>query len=152
MPLPPLRSPTFEDLRAFVERLLARRWIRFCLVGGTASLVYFFCGLLLVNLLGLSVPVGNTLAFLISFVVSYLGQCLWTFHGSGPHRTMLPRFAATQAMGLGLNSVIIWLLVRAGVEYALAMWVAIAAVPLAVYFVCKIWVFRAPCQRPEELP
>ena len=55
---------------------------------------------------------------------------------------MLPRFAATQAVGLGLNSALIWLLMQAGVSYAIAMWVAIAAVPLAVYFICKLWVFR----------
>lgn len=143
MALPPLRSPTPDDLRGFVRRLLARRWMRFCLVGGAATLVYYFCGLFFVNLLGLPVLVGNALAYLAGFVVSYLGQCLWTFQARGSHLAMLPRFAATQALGLGLNSGIIWLLMRLGLDYALAMWVAIAAVPVAVYFICKLWVFRS---------
>ncbi|MBD5539253.1 MAG: GtrA family protein [Desulfovibrio sp.] len=142
MPLPPLRSPTFEDLRAFVRGLLARRWMRFCLVGGTATLVYYFSGLFFVSLLGLPVLAGNALAYLTGFVVSYLGQSLWTFQAQGSHRAMLPRFAATQALGLALNSGIIWLLLRAGVMYEVAMCVAIAAVPVAVYFICKLWVFR----------
>lgn len=143
MPLPELRSPTWEDLRAFVLRLLARRWMRFCIVGGAASLVYFGCGLFFVSLLGLPVMAGNALAYLAGFVVSYLGQCLWTFQARGSHLAMLSRFAATQVLGLALNSLIIWLLVRLGVDYALAMWVAIAAVPVAVYFICKLWVFRS---------
>ena len=143
MPLPPLRSPTREDLRRFVRGLLARRWIRFGLVGGAASLVYYFCGLFLVSLVGLPVLAGNALAFLAGFVVSYLGQCLWTFQAAGSHRTMLPRFAATQAAGLGLNSALIWLLMRAGLSYPVAMWVAIVAVPVAAYFICKRWVFRS---------
>lgn len=143
MPLPDLRSPTWDDLCAFVRGLLARRWMRFCIVGGAATLTYYFCGLFFVNLLGLPVLVGNTLAFVISFAVSYLGQCLWTFQGKAAHRTMLPRFGATQAVALGFNSVIIWLLIRAGVSYEIAMWGAIAAVPVAVYFICKLWVFRS---------
>lgn len=143
MPLPELPSPTWDDLCAFVRALLARRWMRFCIVGGAASLVYFGCGLFFVNLLGLPVLAGNALAYLVAFVVSYLGQCLWTFRAEGSHRSMLPRFAATQGLGLALNSGIIWLLMAAGMSYAVAMWVAIAAVPVAVYFICKLWVFRS---------
>lgn len=143
MLLPDLRSPTWDDLCAFVRGLLARRWMRFCIVGGAASLVYYICGLFFVNLLGLPVLAGNALAFAAGFVVSYLGQCLWTFQAEGSHRAMLPRYAATQALGLALNSGIIWLLMAAGMSYAVAMWVAIAAVPVAVYFICKLWVFRS---------
>lgn len=146
-----LRPPTVEDLRRFVQSLLARRWMRFCLVGGTATLVYYFCGLALVNLLGLPVLVGNALAFLAGFVVSYLGQCLWTFQAKGAHLAMLPRYAATQAFGLALNSGIIWLLMLWGLSYAVAMWVAIAAVPVVVFFICKLWVFR-PGQARQESP
>lgn len=143
MPLPPLRSPTCEDLRCFVRGLLARRWIRFCLVGGAATLVYFFCGVAFVTLLGLPVLLGNAFAFLAGFVVSYLGQCLWTFRAGGTHRIMLPRFAATQAVGLALNSGIIWLLTHVGVAYEVAMGAAIVAVPVVVYVICKCWVFRS---------
>ena len=120
MPLPPLRPPTCEDLRCFVRGLLARRWIRFGIVGGAATLVYFFCGIAFVTLLGLPVLLGNALAYLAGFVVSYLGQCLWTFRAG-----------------------IIWLLTRVGVIYEVAMWAAIVAVPVAVYFICKRWVFRS---------
>lgn len=116
--------------------------MRFGLVGSAATLVYYCCGLAFVSLCGMPILAGNALAYLVSFVVSYLGQCCWTFQASGAHRTMLPRFAATQAVGLGLNSGIIWLFMRADVSYAVAMWVAIAAVPVAVYCICKLWVFR----------
>ena len=55
---------------------------------------------------------------------------------------MLPRFAATQAVGLGLNSCIVWLLVRLGLAYEFAMPVAVVLVPVFVYLLCKYWVFR----------
>ena len=41
--------PTWEDLRRFVQSLLARRWIRFGLMGGLATLCYALLGLLFVN-------------------------------------------------------------------------------------------------------
>lgn len=133
---------TLEDLRRFVRSLLARRWIRFGLVGGAATLCYALLGLLFVNAWAMPLLAGNGLAYLISFAVSYLGQSFWTFQAGGGHRAMLPRFAATQAVGLGLNSCIVWLLVCFGLGYELAMPVAVALVPVFVYLLCKYWVFR----------
>ena len=134
--------PAWEDLRRFARNLLARRWIRFGLVGGAATLCYALLGLLFVNAWAMPLLAGNALAYLISFAVSYLGQSLWTFQARGGHRAMLPRFAATQAVGLGLNSCIVWLLVRFGLSYGLAMPVAVVLVPVVVYLLCKYWVFR----------
>lgn len=142
-----LRAPGASDLAAFVRGLLARRWVRFGMVGGAASLSYILLGLLFVNLWGMPVLAGNALAYALSFIVFYLGQSLWTFQVAGPgsglsHWAMLPRFAATQAMGLGLNSVIIWLLMRFGLTYEVAMPMAVLLVPVMVYLLCKYWVFR----------
>lgn len=142
-----LRPPGVSDLAAFVRGLLAKRWVRFGMVGGAASLTYILLGLLFVNLWGMPVLAGNALAYVLSFIVSYLGQSLWTFRAAGPgsglsHWAMLPRFAATQALGLGLNSAIIWLLMRLGLTYEVAMPIAVLLVPVMVYLLCKYWVFR----------
>ena len=140
--------PGLAWLADLVRGLLARRWVRFAIVGGAASVSYFLLGLLFVNMVGLPTLAGNALAYALSFIVSYLGQCLWTFRaadsatGGASHRTMLPRFAATQAVGLCCNSAIVWLLVRLGVPYAWAMPVAVLTVPVMVYVLCKFWVFR----------
>ena len=133
---------------ALVRGILAKRWVRFGIVGGAASVSYFLLGLLFVSVLGLPTLAGNALAYALSFIVSYLGQCLWTFRaadagaGIATHRTMLPRFAATQAVGLCCNSAIVWLLMQVGVPYAWAMPVAVLLVPVMVYLLCKYWVFR----------
>lgn len=140
--------PGFRWLADLVRGLLARRWVRFGIVGGAASVSYFLLGLLFVNVAGLPTLAGNALAYALSFIVSYLGQCLWTFRaadadaGIATHRSMLPRYAATQAVGLGLNSAIIWLLMLMGVPYAWAMPIAVLLVPVMVYMLCKVWVFK----------
>lgn len=131
---------------ALIRDLTARRWVRFGMVGGTAALCYGLLGLLFVNQLGLPALAGNALAYVLSFVVSYLGQSRWTFRAAAPakgaDRTMLPRFAATQALGLALNSVIVWLLMACGLSYTAAMPIAVLLVPAVVYTACKYWVFR----------
>ena len=150
--------PGFRWLVDLVRGLLARRWVRFGIVGGAASVSYFLLGLLFVNMAGLPTLVGNALAYALSFIVSYLGQCLWTFRaaeagaGIATHRTMLPRFAATQAVGLCCNSAIVWLLMQMGVPYAWAMPVAVLLVPVMVYMLCKVWVFKkqASFVQPEQ--
>lgn len=135
-------------LTARVRAVLAVRWVRFGIVGGVAAVSYALLGLLFVNGLLLPALAGNAMAYALSFIVSYLGQSLWTFRAAGSaataacHRVMLPRFAATQAVGLGLNSAIIWLLMHFGLRYAWAMPVAVLLVPIMVYALCKFWVFK----------
>lgn len=126
----------------FRNRTLAKRQFRFAVVGSLATGSYFLLGLLFVNLLGLQTFVGNTLAYLLSFIISYLGQSLWTFEARGPHGAMLLRFALAQLLGLLINSCIVGLCMRMGAPYMLSMLVAIIVVPVIVYLICKYWVFR----------
>lgn len=66
--------PGFRWLADLVRGLLARRWVRFGIVGGAASVSYFLLGLLFVNVAGLPTLAGNALAYALSFIVSYLGH------------------------------------------------------------------------------
>lgn len=121
---------------------LGHRLFRFGVVGGAATASYFLLGLLFVNLLSFPPLLGNALAYALSFIVSYLGQCLWTFEAkNGSHLKMLPRFAIAQGIGLVINSCIIVICMRLGLGYELSMLVAIFLVPVFVYLVCKFWVF-----------
>ncbi|MDR2573907.1 MAG: GtrA family protein [Desulfovibrio sp.] len=131
----------FHEL-SFVRPLLARRWTRFGLMGGISTLSYFLFGCLLVTILGLPVFVGNTAAYLLSFGISYMGQCRWTFQAQGIHKNMLPRYALTQGFGLCLNTCLIWLLGRAGLSYIMSMPVAALLVALVTYLLCKYFVFK----------
>ena len=142
------RTSFLDGVKTLVRGILARRWVRFGIVGGSASVTYALLGLFLVNICALPALAGNALAYVLSFIVSYLGQCLWTFRAAGAevgaacHRVMLPRFAATQAVGLGFNTAIVWVLMLLGLRYELAMPIALLTVPVLVYVLCKYWVFK----------
>lgn len=118
------------------------RWLRFVAMGLLATASYFVLGLFFYHVLLLPLLVANTLAYVISFAVSYIGQTLWTFKASGQHRIMLPKFAATQAVGLLLNSLLVAVAVHFNAPYSLAMIIACAIVSVVVYLILKVWVYR----------
>ncbi|MDR1777606.1 MAG: GtrA family protein [Desulfovibrio sp.] len=126
---------------SLVSGLFVRRWIRFGLMGGISTLSYFLFGHLLVTVLELPLFVGNTAAYLLAFCVSYMGQCRWTFQARGVHRSMLPRYALTQGIGLGFNTFLIWLMRHMGLSYTFSMPVAALLVAVSTYLLCKYFVF-----------
>lgn len=130
---------SYSSLR---NRLFSQRWLRYGTVGAAASATYMGLGILFVNILSLPLLIGNALAYILSFAVSYAGQSLWTFQSDAPHSSMLPKFAATQAGGLALNAFLVGVCVKYGIPYFISMLIAIAAVPIIQYFICKYWVFR----------
>lgn len=141
-----------RPLLAYGRKLTALRWVRFCVVGGAATLCYLLLGLLFVSLLRWPVLIGNGLAYVLSFAVSYLGQSRWTFADSpqtASPRTRLPAFALTQLFGLTLNSALIGAFTGLGLAYELAMPVTAVLVAVVVYVLCRFGVFRQSAGKPR---
>lgn len=145
----------FQSLYQWIRRIIAyffgQRWVRFGIVGVAATITYFILALLFEHA-GLPIFVGNTLSYVLGFGVSYTGHRTWTFQSTGSHSSLLPKFMATQAFGLGLNSAIIWVLMHYGLPYIFAMPIAIVTVPVAVYIISKVWVFRDPAAYVPKVP
>jgi putative flippase GtrA len=139
-----------RDLQSIARGLLARRWTRFGIMGGLSTLSYFLFGWLLVAVLDLPVLLGNAVAYLLSFGISYAGQCRWTFQAHGFHKSMLPRYAIAQAAGLVLNTCLIWLLRHAGFSYIMSMPVAALLVAFATYLLYKYFVFRNTAEKGKR--
>lgn len=137
-----------KTLFYLIRHSLDKRWVRFGLVGGLATGTYYLLGFLFVTILAWPLLPGNALAYAISFLVSYLGQSRWTFSARGQNGKRLVKFAAAQIIGLGLNTCIIEACSRIHISYELSMLLASAMVPVAVYIICKYWVFR-PAQGPK---
>lgn len=142
---PPLPAPirVSISIKQLALTLLAKRWLRFGLVGGAATAVYFLFGLLFVKLLGWPLLLGNASAYVLGFVVSYSGQKKWTFASRAKVVTSLPKFALAQIVGLGVNSVVIKACAGLSVNYELSMALATLLAPVAVYLLCKLWVFKS---------
>lgn len=126
----------------YLNYFLNMRWVRFGIIGGAATLTYFLLGLLFVKFLSWPLLPGNAAAYLLSFVVSYLGQSRWTFQSKNNDLRELPKFAFAQLAGLIVNSIVIDICARLNIIYEISMLIATAVAPIFVYILCKIWVFR----------
>ncbi|BAV92318.1 GtrA family protein [Candidatus Desulfovibrio trichonymphae] len=128
----------WDDLRDFTRALLASRLTRFVMMGGAATFYYVLFGLLFVNTCGLPVLFGNAPAYFVGFFVFWAGQNSWTFQAKVIHKTMLPHYVAVHLTGLGINSVLVWLLMH----YKPAMLVAALFVAVSAYLLCNRFVFQ----------
>lgn len=126
----------------FLRWLFSQNWFVFAIIGLIATATYFALGMIFVTLLHLPLLLGNALSYLLSFIVSYLGQSKFAFRAKGKHFTRLWRFASTQGIGLLLNSAIVDICVRSSIVYPVAMLIATVLVPIPVFLLCKFWVFK----------
>ena len=142
-----------QQLLPLIRAALERSFVRYLITGGLATLVYFLGGLFFVRLLDWPLLFGNACAVIIAFIFPYTGHRFWSFQQKeGRHAVFLPRFAATQAAGLAVNSLIIAVLDGLGCPYELSMIIASALVPLLTYVLLRFWVFRTTEEQTTRLP
>jgi len=127
---------------------MTNQLIRFAMVGGLATAVHAGVVLLCEALFAdLHLSISNLFGFLVAFPVSYWGQRVFTFAGSGKHRVAIPRFWVSQFIGLSINSAVVFTLVRwFDQEHTAFVLVGIASAVISVFALSKFWVF-APSDR-----
>jgi len=132
-------------------RSVVRKLGRYGAVGGCAAVFYYATVIGLVELGGLRPLAANPMAFLLAVVANYTGQRLWTFpESTRAHRSSLPRFLATAALGFSLNQSLFYLLLNlTDLPYVIALPVAAGLVAGVTFTLALLWVFRRE-RRPAE--
>jgi putative flippase GtrA len=149
-----------------VPSSLGAELARFGLVGGLTNVVYFGLLWLLRGHLQLRWGLAGGVAYGLSMVVNYLLQRAYTFRSQGPHLRAGHRYVVTQAVGLGINSGILELLLEQRLldallgpelsayaleprllpdiplRFVLGQGIALAANVTWSYLTQKFWVFR----------
>ncbi len=118
------------------------RLFRFGIVGVAATVTHAGVLWALVESVSMRPSFATVIGFLIAFNVSYFGHYYFTFRSTEPHRRALPGFAATATAGAVLN----WLIFVIAsdllhLNYWIAFGVAVAAVPVFVFFVSRRFAF-----------
>ena len=128
-----------------MHRLLNHQLVKFVVVGSVAAGVHLSVLYLVVNLIGITPIVGNTIAFSIAFLVSYTGQSLWTFnHKQHDHKSAAWRFLLIQLLcSFALNQGLFALLLTVTpLNYMVASFIVLITVPIATYTLSKYWAFK----------
>jgi putative flippase GtrA len=122
--------------------LVVVQFVRFIGVGSLATLAHVGMALL-ANLLGAAPLAANTIGFLCSATVSYLGNFYWTFASASEHRQSIGRFAAMCALAFSLTTAIAYVVQSVlAWPFAVALLLMIATVPPMNFLLGRLWVFR----------
>lgn len=121
-----------------------RSLLSFLLVGGFATGLQYAIMALLMALAGMPALAASNTGFAVSAVANYLLNARLTFRSERSHAATLPRFAVTAALGLGINSLLLSLLIAAGLHPAPAQILTTAGVLIWNYTLNALWTFKKP--------
>ncbi len=125
-----------------MNQIGSRSFLRFLLVGGSATALHYLIMALLVGVLDLAPGTGSATGYCISTLYNYWANARFTFEGQHDHAHSLPRFLVTALAGLGINQLVLLGLIHLGVPVALAQILATGCVLLWNYFINALWAFR----------
>ena len=118
-------------------------FIRFLLVGGSATLLHYAIMAILLFADWMSAGAASATGYSLSTLYNYAANARFTFAGKHDHRRSLPRFLLTALSGLGINQLILLSLLHLGLPLVLAQITATGGVLVWNYVVNATWSFRS---------
>jgi putative flippase GtrA len=90
-------------------RVLARKFMRFLLVGGFCTALQYVLLVVFVEEFRLSATLSSTIGYVLSSAANYLLNYSFTFRSTSPHGRSLPRFLIIAGCGAALNGLVTYL-------------------------------------------
>lgn len=116
--------------------VLARKFMRFLLVGGFCTALQYLILVVLVEEFRLSATISSTIGYVLSSAANYLLNYSFTFRSASPHKRSLPRFLIIAGCGVVLNGTVTYLGTTVfGAHYLVAQ--------VAATIVTLLWNFMA---------
>jgi putative flippase GtrA len=141
-----------QRLRALLALPVVSQFLRFLMVGGTATIVHTGVLYLLVQFGHLKPFLATSIGFCCGVTVSYILNSHFTFKTGIALNFRFLRFLAVTGVGFLLNSVIFTTLHNAGVMYLLAQLTATAIVVFWNFFGSRLLVFFGHSQDKGSKP
>jgi putative flippase GtrA len=127
--------------RPQVSSLRANRLLRFTLVGVGNTAVTLVSYAILLDL-GVQYALAGGIGWTLGVLNGYTWNRIWTFGGAAHRIPLLVRYVAVGALGLGLNTGLLGLLVGAlDMDKLAAELVALPVVLLTTFAINRYWVF-----------
>ena len=124
-----------------------RRFIRFAIIGGTAGALSLLTLWIQVSKLGVNYLIANAISFILSIMVGYLGNWLWTFKERGKylfHKYLsFPMYILLCSINLLVVLGICYLFVHiVKINYILASLIAGVVLVPTNFLISKTWIFK----------
>lgn len=118
-----------------------RSFVRFLLVGGTATALHYLVIGGAVHLTSISFTAASAIGYVLSMFYNYWANSRFTFGGGHDHTKSFPRFLIISLTGLGINQSVLSLGIYLHLLPALSQVAATVVVVLWNYFLNAIWTF-----------
>jgi putative flippase GtrA len=123
-------------------KALSIRLAKYALVGTAASILHILSALVFYAAADMPPLLANGMAFLMSFGLSFWGNCRWTFASSVMSAAALPRFFALSVACLLLSQSLIYLaMTYMHLSFAFAVTLATVAAATAGFLGSQLWAF-----------
>ncbi len=132
---------------AFIQNILSHTLVRFIISGGAAAVVYFLLLYFFTEILWLWYLISSAVAFILSFLVSFVLQKFWTFRDSRLHAHVVWRqlilHVLVAVVTLLINTGILFILVDiAGLWYMFAAFITAFVLGILSFFIYRIFIFN----------
>jgi putative flippase GtrA len=124
-----------------MSRISQASFLRFVLVGGSATLLHYAIMGTLIYLASITAGIASAIGYTLSTFYNYWANSYFTFGGGHSHARSLPRFLVTALAGLGINQIVLLAGIYVSLSLAIAQFTATAAVLLWNYRVNATWTF-----------
>jgi putative flippase GtrA len=120
------------------------QFARYGLSGSAAVATLFLVLVVLVEALGVPSAVASALAFACAVPVNYALQHRFVFDRPSAHALYFPRYLATTALTVGLNTAVFWALTqKLGVVYVTSQAITLGAVVPVSFLINRHFTFAA---------
>lgn len=128
---------------SFLTEELIKKFVKFGVVGASGVLVDFGFTFLCKELIKIPKYVSNAIGFTIAASTNYFFNRIWTFHSHNPEIGIeYVRFLSVSLIGLGINTLILWILVsKFKKNFYVSKLFAIAVVTVWNFFINLIFTF-----------
>ena len=128
---------------SLLERTFFSKLIRFCFVGFSGMIIDFSLTFLCKEKIKINKYVSNAIGFLSAASSNYYFNRIWTFRSLNPAIGMeYTKFIFFSIIGLGINTLIIWLLIRKlNMNFYISKLCAIFVVTLWNFFINLAYTF-----------
>lgn len=131
----------------------SRQALLFLAVGASAAGVHFLVLVAVVSVTTISPAWANVVAFLIAFVVSFLGHFYLTFNTNKPTSTTLKKTTTLQTLAKWFTSSVLGFIVNQGLfvlglnwfgeRYYILIWLIVTGIITIMTFALgKLWAFK----------
>lgn len=99
------------ELTKLIDKVFLLKFIKFCMVGFSGIFVDFGTTYFFKEVLKVQKYIANSIGFTLAATTNYFLNRIWTFNSHNPHIIQeFSRFFIIALIGLGINSMIIWLM------------------------------------------